>query len=182
MNDQPHGPLRVLFLCTANASRSQIAEALLAHKSKGRFEVASAGTMPAAAVHPMTVDALGEYGIDWSRATPKGLGAVLGHQWDFVITVCERAKEACPSFPGRPVYADWGVQDPTAIEDETGRRLAFKHAVQFLARRVDLMLAVPIEKLARAAQEERLQAIGRAPERDDPPRQADEPATSRRPV
>ena len=165
MLNQPPTPLRVLFLCTANASRSQIAEALLTKKGRGRFEVASAGVTPAAAIHPMTIDALREYGIEWSHAVPKGLGAVLGQHWDFVITVCERARESCPSFPGRPVYADWGVPDPTAIEDDAVRRLAFKHAVQFMARRIDLMLAVPIEQLARAAQEQQLRVIGNEPER-----------------
>jgi arsenate reductase len=158
--------LRVLFLCTANASRSQIAEALLAWKGQGRFEVASAGMIPAAAVHPMAIEALREYGIDWTRQTPKGLGAVLGQQWDFVITVCEPAKEACPTFPGRPAYADWGVPDPTAIEDEAARRVAFRHVVHHMARRIDLMLAVPMEKLMREAQEERLRAIGRVPDPD----------------
>lgn len=89
----------------------------------------------------MTLDALREYGIEWGHAPPK---------------------ESCPSFPGKPIYADWGVPDPTVVEDETGRRLAFKHAVQFMARRIDLMLAVPIEQLARGAQEQQLREIGRA--------------------
>ena len=168
-HDESPGPIRVLFLCTANASRSQIAEAILAKKGKGRFEVASAGVAPAAAVHPMTIEALEAHGIDWRGHTPKGLGAVLGRSWDFIITVCERAKEACPSFPGRPAYADWSVPDPAAIADENARRVAFRHTVQYMARRIDLMLAVPFEKLQRQAQEERLRAIGRTPADDTEP-------------
>ncbi len=164
--ERPRELIRVLFLCMANASRSQIAEAVLRHKGRGRFEVASAGLAPAAAVHPMTIDALREFGIDWSRATPKGLGAVLGHQWDFVITVCERAKEACPSFPGRPAYADWSVPDPSTAPNESAQRVAFRHTVQHMARRIDLMLAVPIEKLQRQALEERLRMIAATPTTD----------------
>jgi protein-tyrosine-phosphatase len=156
----PHAPLRVLFLCTANASRSQIAEALLVRKGKGRFEVASAGVAPATAVHPMAIDALADHGIDWSGRAPKGLEAVIGQEWDFVITVCERAKEVCASVPGHPVYGDWGVEDPTVIEDEAARQIAFRHTVQTMGRRVDLMLAVPFETLARRAREERLRRIG----------------------
>ena len=159
--ERPSALIRVLFLCTANASRSQIAEAVLQNKGKGRFDVASAGSEPASAVHPMAIEALHEYGIDWRGRTPKGLGAVLGHRWDFVITVCERAKEACPSFPGRPAYADWSVADPTVVADETARRLAFRRTVQDMTRRIDLMLSVPFEKLQRHAQEEQLRAIGR---------------------
>ena len=167
--------LRVLFLCTANASRSQIAEALLARKGGDRFEVARAGVAPATAVHPMAIEALRDYGVDWSASTPKGLGAVLGHHWDFVITVCERAREACPTFPGRPAYADWSVPDPTAIEDEAARRVAFRHVVQHTARRIDLMLAVPIEKLVREAQEERLRSIGQVPDLDVAPAVSGQP-------
>ncbi len=163
---QSHEPLRVLFLCTANAARSQIAEALLTKKGAGRFVTASAGELPASAVHPMAVDALREYGIDWSERSPKGLEAVVAEPWDFVITVCERAKEQCPAIPGTPVYADWGVEDPTIIDDEARRWFAFRRTVQQLARRIDLMLAVSMEKLARQAQDDELRGIGRSPESD----------------
>lgn len=155
-----HGPLRVLFLCTANASRSQIAEALLTAKGRGRFEVGSAGTFPAPGVHPMALEVLREHGIDWTGRTPKGLDAVLGEHWDFVITVCEKATEACPSIPGRPIYADWSMPDPTAVADEPAQWQAFRHTVHAMARRIDLMMAVPFEKLVRQAQEERLRAVG----------------------
>ncbi len=163
----PQEPLRVLFLCTANAARSQIAEALLTRKGAGRFVTASAGELPAAAVHPMAVDALREYGIDWSDRSPKGLEAVVAEPWDFVITVCERAKEQCPVIPGMPIYADWGVEDPTIIDNEARRWLAFRRTVQQLARRIDLMLAVSMEKLPRQAQDDELRTIGRSPESDE---------------
>lgn len=105
-------PLRVLFLCTQNSARSQIAEALLARKGHERFVVASAGTHPARSVHPFTVAALREYAIDWSHATPRGLEEVGDREWDLIITVCDRARENCPTFPGRPVFAHWGMGRP----------------------------------------------------------------------
>ena len=142
-------PIRVLFLCTHNSARSQIAEALLSRKRQGRFEVASAGTEPGEAVHPLALDALARAGIDWSGARPKGLEAVLdGTVWDLVITVCDRAREACPRLPGRPVTVHWGMPDPAAEEGgEETRKAAFWDVLTFLGRRVDLLCALPDHKL-----------------------------------
>ena len=154
---EAHGPLRVLFICTGNSARSQIAEALLRRKGRDRFEAGSAGARPAAAVHPNTIAVLREYGIDWSAARPKGLDAVADRPWDLVITVCDRVKEDCPTFPGKPVFAHWGVPDPAAISEDEPRRVAFRDAVQFLSRRIDLLLALPIERLERRALELRLE-------------------------
>ena len=154
---EAHEPLRVLFICTGNSARSQIAEALLRRKGRDRFEVGSAGARPAAAVHPNTLAVLREYGIDWSAARPKGFDAVADRAWDLVITVCDRIKEDCPTFPGKPVFAHWGVPDPAAISADEPRRLAFRDAVQFLSRRIDLLLALPLERLERRALELRLQ-------------------------
>lgn len=153
---EAHEPLRVLFICTGNSARSQIAEALLRRKGRDRFEVGSAGARPAAAVHPNTIAVLREYGIDWTAARPKGLDAVADRAWDLVITVCDRIKEDCPTFPGKPVFARWGVPDPAAISADEPRRLAFRDAVQFLSRRIDLLLALPIERLERRALELRV--------------------------
>lgn len=154
---EAHGPLRVLFICTGNSARSQIAEALLRRKGRDRFEVASAGARPAAAVHPNTIAVLREYGIDWTAARPKGLDAVADRAWDLVITVCDRIREDCPTFPEKPVFAHWGVPDPAAVSADEPRRLAFRDAVQFLSRRIDLLLALPIERLERRALELRLE-------------------------
>jgi arsenate reductase len=155
-------PLRVLILCTGNSARSQIAEALLAHKGKGRFVVASAGSKPAARVNPFAIDVLRESGIDWTNRTPKGLDDVAEQRWDFVITVCDRAREACPIFPGTPVLAHWGMPDPAEVEDEQARRIAFADTLTTLARRIDLFLALPTEKLDRLRLQERVQSIGTA--------------------
>ena len=154
---EAHEPLRVLFICTGNSARSQIAEALLRRKGRDRFEAGSAGARPAAAVHPNTIAVLGEYGIDWSAARPKGLEAVADRPWDLVITVGDRVKEDCPTFPGKPVFAHWGVPDPAAISADEPRRIAFRDAVQFLSRRIDLLLALPVERLERRALELRLE-------------------------
>lgn len=132
-------PLRVLFLCTANSARSQIAEALLRQKGGESFEVVSAGTEPAEAVHPETISALAEIGIEWAGKCPKSLDAVAGGEWDVIITTCDKARETCPSFPGRPIYAHWSVPDPAQAPDYLRRR-AFTDTVQLIGWRIDLML------------------------------------------
>jgi arsenate reductase len=151
----------VLFLCTGNSARSQIAEALLQRKGQGDFEAGSAGSNPAAQVHPLTVDVLRKHGIDWTGRMPKGMDDVQGQRWDFVITVCDRARESCPTFPGQPVYAHWGMPDPAEVtESHAARERAFQETLVYLGRRLDLFLALPIEKLERAVLEQRVRAIG----------------------
>lgn len=156
-------PLRVLFLCTHNAARSQMAEALLASKAArqapGRFEVGSAGSMPGTRVHPLALEALSAHGIDW-RGRPKTIDSVCSRPWDLIITVCDRAKESCPVFPGRPAFAHWGMDDPSDVEgDEEARRRAFRDVLTHLGHRIDLLLALPVERLERFALEERVQQI-----------------------
>lgn len=154
--------LRVLFLCTGNSARSQMAEAILARKGGKQFEVGSAGSHPAAEVNPMAIEMLGEVGIDWSNKKPKSIDDVFNREWDLIITVCDRAKEACPVFPGRPLTAHWGMPDPAGIEDVDQRRRAFREALTLVSRRIDLMLALPFWKLERLALEGRIRAIGGA--------------------
>ena len=153
-------PLRVLFLCTRNAARSQIAEALLQKKGRGQFEAGSAGSDPAPEVNPLAVQTLRQHGIDWSHASTKGLEAVQEQPWDLVITVCDQARENCLSLPSRPIFAHWGIPDPEAEDDPGGQKQAVDEAFRYLSRRIDLMLALPFEGLARTAAEERLRAIG----------------------
>lgn len=162
MSTQPDTQrLRVLFLCTHNSARSQIAEALLQRKGRARFDVASAGTDPAPEVHPMALETLGAHGIDWTGRRPKAIHEVAGEHWDFVITVCDKARETCPTFPGQPIFAHWGMEDPAGAEgDEAHRRQAFRDTIAYLGRRIDLMLALPFEPLQRRAAEDRMGAIG----------------------
>lgn len=161
MTERKRAPWRVLILCTGNSARSQIAEAVLARKGAGRFEAHSAGSRPAERVNPFAIEVLGEIGVDWSGRTPRGLDGLDREPWDFVITVCDRAKEACPFFPGQPVVAHWGMPDPAEVEgsDDVKRR-AFRDTLQVLSRRIDLLLALPVEKLERLTLEARVRAIG----------------------
>jgi arsenate reductase len=156
-----HQPLRVLFLCTGNSARSQMAEAILNRKGGGRFEAQSAGSHPAERVHPLAIRALHEVGVQWRGHPPRSVAELEHEPWDAVITLCERARETCPMFAGQPVLAHWGVPDPAAvIGDEEVRRAAFIEALQLISRRIDLMLVLPIEKLERLALETRMRNIG----------------------
>ena len=161
MTRAPVRRFRVLFLCTGNSARSQIAEALLNWKGKGRFVAASAGSRPAARVNPYAVAALTDRGIPWAAHAPRGIDGLEREPWDFVITVCDRAKESCPIFPGQPVLAHWGMPDPAEVQgDEPGRRTAFRDTLLVLSRRIDLFVALPLEKLERLAAEVQVRAIG----------------------
>jgi len=103
---------RVLFLCTHNSARSQMAEAFLRALAGERFEVASAGT-EATRVHPLAIRAMHEAGIDLTGHASKTLDAFLDQPWDYVITVCDSANERCPLFPGRTIRIHWNLPDPS---------------------------------------------------------------------
>ena len=153
-------PRSVLFLCTGNSARSQIAEALMNKKARGRFVASSAGSRPAARVNPFAVRALKEVGIDWSGHAPISVDAIVGENFDFVITVCDNAREACPILPGHPIHAHWGMEDPAEVEGTDAEKAqAFASARVLIGRRIDLMLALPIEKLERLTLGKRLDQI-----------------------
>lgn len=157
------GPLRVLFLCTHNAARSQMAEALLANKAErmapGRFEVESAGSAPGTRVHPFAIAALSARGIEW-RGKPKMVDSVMDQPWDLVITVCDRAKQSCPILPVEAALAHWGLDDPSEVEgDDDARRRAFRETLACLERRIDRLLALPVERLERTALASHVQHI-----------------------
>jgi arsenate reductase len=155
--------LRVLFLCTGNSARSQIAEALLNRKAGDRFLAESAGSSPAARVNPWAIRVLGEAGIEWAGHPPRTVEGLENEPWDIVITVCDKAKESCPIFPGQPILAHWGMEDPAGVEGSDGAKLrAFRDAFALISRRLDLMLALPFEKLERLALERRIRNIGEA--------------------
>ncbi len=127
---------RVLFLCTHNSARSQMAEALVRRVGQGRFEAHSAGTTPSR-VHPLAVKAMREIGIDISAQRSKGLDEYRGMLFDYVITVCDQAKEACPIFPGAGRQLHWSLPDPSAAEgDEATRLSAFRNVRDDLMGRV----------------------------------------------
>jgi len=143
MSDQP---IRVLFICTGNSARSQMAQALLQQAGGDDFVVESAGTQPKG-VNPYTIRVLAESGIDWSSASSKRLAPFVGQPWDYVITVCDRARQACPVFPGRPDTLHWGLEDPAEVEGTDDERLA-----AFRRTRVELAMRLrPFITLARRA-------------------------------
>jgi protein-tyrosine-phosphatase len=110
---QHRTPVRVLFLCTGNSARSQIAEALLAQSAGGRVEVASAGSHPKP-LHPNAVRVMRSYGIDLSGARSKHLDEVIENHFDYVITLCDKVREVCPGFLGHPEPIHWSIPDPAA--------------------------------------------------------------------
>jgi len=154
----------VLFLCTGNSARSVIAEALLNIMGKGRFHAYSAGSFPSGKVQPIAAEMAKAIGYDEplrSKSWDEFAGA-NAPKMDFIITVCDNAAgEVCPVWPGQPVTAHWGVPDPAAVtESEEARRQAFKAAWAMLRQRVELLLALPVDKLDRMSLQRELGAIG----------------------
>ena len=145
----PKTPYQVLILCTGNSARSILGEYLLRAKGQGRFEVRSAGSHPTGRVNPLAVRVLREkYNLDASAARSKSWDEFKGVKFDFVITVCDNAKEVCPVWPGQPMIAHWGSPDPAAAggtEEEKYR--TFVNVASQVARRVELFCAFPDAKL-----------------------------------
>ena len=106
-------PKRVIFICTHNSARSQMAEGLLRHLAGDRFEVYSAGTQ-STRVHPLAIKAMAEHGIDISQHTSDYVDKYMGMEFDYVITVCDNAQESCPYFPTNKVQWHWSFEDPSA--------------------------------------------------------------------
>jgi arsenate reductase (thioredoxin) len=127
---------RVLFLCTHNSARSQMAEGFLRHLASDRFEVASAGT-EATRVHPLAIRAMRDVGIDISSHHSKTVDALLGDPWDYVITVCDSANERCPVFPGRTSRLHWSFDDPSRATGTDEERLrTFRRVRDQIARAI----------------------------------------------
>jgi len=120
------GKKRVLILCTGNSARSQMAEGLFRHEAGDAFEVFSAGTKPSS-VRPEAIAVMNEIGIDISGHRSKSVDEFAGNQIDYVITVCDNARESCPIFPGETKRLHWSFQDPAAVQgSEDERKSAFR--------------------------------------------------------
>jgi arsenate reductase (thioredoxin) len=127
---------RVLFLCTGNSCRSQMAEGLLRHLAGDRFDVVSAGTEPVP-VPREAIDTMAEVGIDISAHESKAVRPFLGQHFGYVITVCDRALERCPIFPGAVKRLEWNFQDPAAVVgDGPARKRAFRDVRDQIAERI----------------------------------------------
>jgi protein-tyrosine-phosphatase/DNA-binding transcriptional ArsR family regulator len=134
-------PLRLLFLCTGNSARSQIAEALAAARSKGRVEAFSAGSHPKP-LHANAVRVLRELGIDSDSRDSKHLSTFAAQRFDYVITLCDKVREVCPEFPGHPGYIHWSIPDPaTSGDDDRATLPVFRHMTAELDRRLAYLLA-----------------------------------------
>ena len=132
---------RVLFLCTGNSARSQMAEGLLRHLGGDRFEVFSAGIEPGH-LNPLAVEAMRDLGIDISNHWSKSVDEFIGEDFDYVITVCDKASEQCPIFPGNTDRIHWSFIDPAAAEgDEAARLAVFRRVRNEIQQRLRLFLA-----------------------------------------
>jgi protein-tyrosine-phosphatase/DNA-binding transcriptional ArsR family regulator len=130
-------PTRVVFLCTGNSARSQMAEALLVQLAGGAVEAASAGSSPKP-LHPEAVRVMREYGIDISGRRSKHLAEFTGQRFGYVITLCDRVREVCPEFPGHPHLVHWSIADPAGEEDAEA---AFRRVAAELRTRIGFLLA-----------------------------------------
>ena len=156
----------VLFLCTGNSARSILAEAILNHAGRGRFRAYSAGSHPAGKVNPFAIELLTKQGLAVADLRSKcwdEFAAPGAPHLDFVFTVCDNAAgEVCPIWPGQPMTAHWGIEDPAAAEgsDEDKRR-AFSKAFTEMNRRISLFISLPFAKLDAMAIKRELDKIGR---------------------
>jgi arsenate reductase len=156
----------VLFLCTGNSARSIIAEAVLNKLGGGRFRAYSAGSSPKGRVNPGTIDLLHAKGYPTDTLRSKSwdeFGKPDAPRMDFIFTVCDKAAgETCPIWPGHPVTAHWGFEDPADVTPDDARRRAFERAFGEITARIRLFLALPIEDLDRLALQTKLRALGQA--------------------
>lgn len=154
----------VLFLCTGNSARSILAESLLKHEGAGRFHAYSAGSFPKGQVHPVALQVLKSLGFPYEGFRSKSWDEFSGADApviDFIFTVCDNAAgETCPIWPGHPMTAHWGIEDPAAVEGD-GQREAFVQALRYLRRRIELFLALPLSAIDELALKRRLAEIGR---------------------
>jgi arsenate reductase len=162
----------VLFLCTGNSARSILGEALLNHLGKGQFHAYSAGSHPAGAVNPVAIELLQKSRLlvenlrskSWDEFSQPG-----APQFDFVFTVCDNAAgEVCPVWPGQPMTAHWGIDDPAAAKgSDEDKRKAFVTAFTQLSRRISLFISLPVEKLDKLSLKRQLDDIGRLREKGE---------------
>ena len=157
----------VLFVCTGNSARSIMAEGLLNHLGRGRFQAHSAGSHPTGVVNPWALDtlkALGVQDMPWRSKSWDEFAAAGAPALHFVFTVCDSAAgEACPYWPGQPMTAHWGLPDPAAVEgSDDDKQRAFMHTALALKRRIELMLALPMARLDAMSLQSRLKDIGTA--------------------
>lgn len=145
-------PIRILFVCTGNSARSVMAEALVRTRGGDAFEVHSAGTDPRG-INPLTLRVLAEAGIDASWARSKSVTEYLGQQFDYMVTVCDEARQVCPVFPGVHESLHWGYEDPAEAQGTEDERLAvFRRVFVQLGERINQF--IPLALRERRARDE----------------------------
>lgn len=162
----------VLFLCTGNSARSVLGEALLNHLGKGQFHAYSAGSHPAGSVNPFTIELLKKSKLPVEHLRSKSwdeFSAPGAPQFDFVFTVCDNAAgEVCPAWPGQPMTAHWGIDDPAAaMGSDEDKRKAFVKSFTQLNRRISLFISLPVEKLDKLSLKRQIDDIGRLREKGE---------------
>ena len=153
----------VLFLCTGNSARSILAESLLNREGRGRFRAYSAGSFPKGEVHPAALALLKSVGLPTEGARSKSWEEFTGPDapvFDFIFTVCDNAAgETCPIWPGHPMTAHWGIEDPAAVEGDRQSE-AFVRAMHYLRNRIAMFTALPLDTIDKMALERKLREIG----------------------
>jgi len=160
-------PFNVLFLCTGNSARSILAEAYLNSAGRGRFKAYSAGSHPAGKVNPFALELLQKNRLPTTDLRSKNwdeFARADAPKLDFIFTACDNAAgEVCPVWPGQPITAHWGVADPAAVTGtDADKRKAFLRAFTELSTRINLLLALPLDKLDRLSLKRKLDEIGRS--------------------
>jgi arsenate reductase len=158
-------PFNVLFLCTGNSARSIMAESILAKDSVGFFRAFSAGSQPKGRVNPLAIETLQKMGYPTAALRSKSwdeFEAPRAPTMNFVITVCDNAAgEVCPIWPGHPVKAHWGIEDPAAVDGSRVEKLAaFATAFRYLKNRISSLIALPVGTLEASRLEESVRTIG----------------------
>jgi arsenate reductase len=159
-------PFNVLFLCTGNSARSILAESILRKEGAGRFAAFSAGSQPKGQVNPLALDTLQKLGYPTAGLRSKSwdeFDRADAARMDLIITVCDNAAgEVCPIWPGHPVQAHWGIEDPAAVDGTHMQQLAaFATAFRYLKNRIALLIALPVAKLEASLLRDKLRDIGR---------------------
>lgn len=158
----------VLFLCTGNSARSILAEVILNREGRGRFRAYSAGSYPKGEVHPAALAWLNELGLSTEGLRSKSWDEFArpdAPEFNFVFTVCDNAAgEVCPLWPGQPMTAHWGIEDPATVEGD-GQKRAFWNAYLALQRRIQLFLALPLDSIDKLSLQNQLKQIGKTSDR-----------------
>lgn len=152
---------KILFLCTGNSCRSQMAEVVMNRLGKGRFQAFSAGSKPAGFVHPMAIKTLEDAKLSTDGLRSKSWEEHQGQPFDFVITVCDRAKESCPVWPGQPITAHWGFEDPAeATGTDEQKERVFRKVFTEIQTRIGLFCALRMDQLSHMELEKQVRSLG----------------------